>query len=355
MSYRKLIIERLQSRTDYRVMSEFGKLLTIQDVFNDLSKKLKYVPEENQKMILDNIDSLINSVNTSLSATRFMNAAEEAGYLAFEPYIIKNEYGTPTLVLAHNRFVQLFRGYYYQVSCTADGVGEYQRANFRVDDAHRLFDSCANDSKLLKILYYMDFIQACIGLDFFDEVFKGDETIFDEFMKQSTVDVFSNYDLTYEELVRTVVSEPTSLELGEPIVVYRLKATNTTDYCRIRVYSQTRIGVEIATEDAPVELIFTLPSWDDGLDIAEIVKQNHLDADDLKYLAECIKEHCVFGSLITFGLNSMGFVVNYLTAYPIKEAACTMRALNSPSVRAFNNLDNLITDLWMIFNKQDRQ
>lgn len=355
MSYRKQIIEKLQSRDDYHMVNGFGKLPSIQETFDDISKKLKYVPEENQKMILDNLGSLVNSVVTEWSAIRFMNAAEKAGYLSFEPYITSNRYGTPTLVLAHNRFVHLFRGYCYQVSCTADGAGEYQKADFRVDDVTYLFHGCMRESKLHKVLYYMNFIQACAGLDAFDKVFSSDETIFDEFMRQSTRDIFSNYDLTYDELVRTVVHEPFSLELNEPIVVYRLKASDTTDYCRVKVYSQSCISVEIGTEDTPIELVFTLPNWDDGLDVDKMVEQNHVEEDDLKCLAECTKNERVFGSLVVFGLNLMGFVVNYLTVYPIKESACTMRALNSPNVRAFNNLDNLITDLWMIFNKQDKQ
>lgn len=339
MSYRKQILSALISKGKYTVDSMFGDSYSLDEDWGYALDKMEYIPDENQKKMLDNIDILVKDTSGKGSFSEVLNAAAKRGYLAFKPYIKEYKYDNPDLVLKYNRFLHLFRGYHYQVSYTATGIGEYSAACIRTDYLKQYFGSF-RESRLLKILFYTNCINAGYGIDAFSKLMHDSPEVLDEFMKVSTKRTFSNYNVTFQDLQNLVVEDPSVFE-EEPEMIYRIPKSDTMDFCRLYVYSNRKLRVEFMRNSNFHNLVFILPDWKEGLS-EDLVKSEDDEDQELiqEFDSEIYANEMVFKQFVCFALNYAGFVVNYMVTYP-QDPCEPIKALNDPNVKTLNSLSDV--------------
>ena len=71
--------------------------------------------------------------NNGDDAANYYKALEKLGYLNVVPVIANKNAEIPSLVLSDDKFLHWFRGYYFQMSYTDYGDGEYNSSCFRMD------------------------------------------------------------------------------------------------------------------------------------------------------------------------------------------------------------------------------
>lgn len=356
------LIERLAEK-EFSAYSLFGhnEPITAEHSNPTVDKQLKYIPADNLRGLLTNFDVFVDECGKDKTFSDFMKVASESGALVFKPYIKDNSHGNPTLVLKYNRFVHLFRGYHYQCSYTADGIGEYASAGIRIDSISQIFGKELRESRLLKILYYMNLIACCKGISAFDKLLKKNPELVDEFMKLSTKSIFRDYDITYTKDLLGILNFTSdsmpygenyfartgNIQLPEPAEVFRVPLNITTDMCRIKVYDSNEIGIELWFDEKVQEVLFVLPDWKDGLSMEEIESlADWEDMDTESYtnmmtskIYEAFEVYC---SLVNFALNTCGFVTNFMVTYPTDEVRDSrLRALNRVDVKEFNSLSDI--------------
>ena len=324
-------------------------------------KRLEHIPNFNLRRLIKDFYTIKRECGKEKTVSTFLAVAAKAGMLNFKPYITKNSYGHVTLVLKYNRYVHLFRGYHYQCSYTADGVGEYSSAGVRIDALSLAFGRALRNSKLLKIFYYMNLIACCKKLDIFTKLLENDPGLVDEFMKKSTEGIFDNYDVTYIEDIVGMVnfvsgSIPYTDEyfnrtnrpvLPEPVEVLRVPANDTSDVCRIKVYDTHLVSVEFWMDNSIQEAMFTLPALEEGYSQSELDKlaeeEDMSTKEYIKWMTDRIYDSCEsYISLVNFALNMCGYVANFMVIYPNRNIIkSNLRALNSNNVRVCNSLNDL--------------
>lgn len=339
MSYRKQILTELINKGNYTYNSMFGDSIPLSKNCGYAYDKLEYVPDENQKKMLDNIDVLIKDTSGKGSFSKVLEVAAKRGYLAFKPYLIEHKYSNPDLVLKYNRFLHLFRDYHYQVSYTVKGIGEYSAASIRTDYLKQCFGDF-KESRLLKILFYMNCINAGYGIDAFSKLMWESPEVLDNFMKASTKYIFSDYDVTFKDLQNLVSEDPTVFE-EKPEVIYRVPKSNTMDVCRLYVYSNRKLRVEFMKNGDFHNLVFTLPDWKEGLPKDLVQPEDEEEQEFLQeFDSEIYANKRVFEQFVCFALNYAGVVVNYVAVYS-QELNEPIKALNDPAVKTLCSLSSV--------------
>ena len=89
--------------------------------FSEFIQNLCHLPEESIKKILE-LD--VSSCKTEAELTQLLGRNK---LLQCEPKIVDKK-DNPTLMLRYNRYLHLFRGYDYQVSCTSKGIGSWSNS-----------------------------------------------------------------------------------------------------------------------------------------------------------------------------------------------------------------------------------
>lgn len=366
---KRIIIESLVSKLEedqFYSSNMFGHKSFVslkEDIkpYSDTYKKFAYIPNYCLRALIMNFEAIKNECGKQNTVSTFLAAAATAGMLNFKPYITKNSQGNLTLVLKYNRYVHLFRGYHYQCSYTADGIGEYSSASVRLDRLEAIFGRDLRNNKLLKMFYYMNLISCCRELDVFNKLLGADPDLVDEFMKKSTEGIFDNYDITYtEDMIGLVNFVSTNIPytdtyfnrtgrpmLPEPLKIFRVPANDTSDVCRIRVYDTNYVTVEFWLDNSVKQALFMLPAWED-----------EYSQDELSYLAEeedmDVKEYIKFMStkiydspesyysLMNFALNTCGCIANFMAIYPDRSLIkSNLRALNNNDIKECKTLNDI--------------
>lgn len=316
--------------------------------YDEFYTVLSVLPDNNLRTLISTFYYLSKQCGEDKTFDKLMEVASRYKYLIFKPYILINGNETPTLVLKYNRYVHLFRGYNYQCSYTVNGIGEYSSASVRIDTLRSIFGREFKDSKLAKVLYYMNLIACCSGLDVFNKLLEKDSEVIDEFMRQSTKDIFTNFDITYKDLSHMAIfSEESELtSLSEPIEILRVPESDTTDYCRVRIYDTYMISIEYF-QGRPREVLFRLPSWEDGVSedvIKECAYWEEMTIAEYKNFKsrEIYDNDNVYLSLVTYAMNTCGYITNYTVTYPMGSRKDNkLRALNSKGIVPYNTLNDV--------------
>ena len=343
--YKYDIVQYLIENGDYYVSNIFGHKCDLKDDRERAYEYLDYIPVDNLKKMLAHIEELVPRIADRFSYISLIENAAELGYLAFEPYITVNDYLCPVLVLKYNRYVHLYCEYYYQVSYTANGIGEYRRANNRIDHLRDSLAEELHESTLLKYLYYMNLIQACTGIDNFDKVLRYNSSLIDKFMQLSTIKVFNSFDITYSQMKNAIFNNKQVNRYTNAKFIYRIAASDTRDILRLNVYSNTSVGITKMLEGRPIEIVAELPVLDMiNQDLRMLIKlYNMIDRKAIEIYENAVKDTpAIFESFVTFILNTAKIVVNHLVAYSCEQPRPeTMPALNDKHIIKIETVDNI--------------
>jgi hypothetical protein len=307
----------------------------------NIDTRLLCIPEENWKVIYDNYYFITSNKHKTLG--EFLSSAAKAGYLKFEPYVTVNSGNHVTLVLKYNRYVHLFRDYYYQVSCTPNGVGEYATAGLRIDLIKRLFDDIPS-SQLLESLYYMNCIAACTGIDEFDDTLKNKPEVIDSFVKASVKHVLPGFNTTYADLRRYELYNDNDQLSLEATYIYHVPQSQTMDICRLYDISTNypRFVVEYVRDGAICAREYNFSDMFENVNEWELAEDYGRPVDAIKAeLSVAIYNNPeVYSELVMFILNTIGIKCNFMVTYSINKCE-TLPAINKPNTIRIDSLNNV--------------
>ena len=357
--YEKLVARKLHyeflinmlAREKYSIEDCFGNKELITGDMNSQGSKniiadLKYIPVDNiRKLLLNFIDINVKCSRDTFS--EFLGEAAKLGHLSFEPYITRNSHNNPTLVLKYNRYVHLFRGYHYQCSYTADGVGTYSNAGVRIDHTTNSFPREFKQGKLLKMLYYMNLIACCKCLDTFNKLLRKHPEVVDEFMRESTANIFDDYDITFKgDMLSMINSMDSEVDYAEPIETLRVPVNDTSDYCRVKVFNANTVAIEFSNGSRVNEVMFTLPDCGQGVSTDVLRRFAAVDEMSVEEFVDgnskdIYSNSDIYLSLVNFAMNMCDFVINFVTVYSISDKEdISIRALNNPNIGVIKNLSS---------------
>lgn len=334
MCYEKLIVDKMIASKKFLISDVFGTQMPLSEDPSEMLEKLVHLPEENKKLIFDNVDSLISMSDSS--CCRFMEVAADAGYLKFTPFIIEIAGSSPVLMLKYNRFVYLSKGVKFTVSYTFSGVGEYQSANTSLGAVvANLHDT--RETLPVQLLLYMNLLNACAGIDAFTDLLKNHTDVVDEFVRLSAEPIFGDYNVTYDDVCKTVKDVTHEYDTtGAFGVIYRVGKSDTADLCRVCVLSNICVDVESAPDKSYRKLRVELPYWKSSLDYYND------DFSECDVEQELANSRDIRMQLISFALNYMGIVANFVSIHPMSKTFGSIRALNDPSVVTLKDLRAVI-------------
>lgn len=248
------------------------------------------------------------------------------GFFKFKPYMV-NDKENATLCVRHNRFLHMFRGYYYQISGTPDGEGSYETGMLRTDGFMRMLkhERTINHSHLGFIILYAAMINCAFHNDNFRELFYEDKDAVDDYFRKSMKFWYINFDYGFD-----VVSQYISYKDGSLV----------TDECGHQVYYITTKGGVMcrfwcSPEAAEVEycydkdngvgkskiIRFDIPSAEEGLNLKEIGWWTDDDTNDLysSFTEACGTHEKIEYFIVLMLLKFVGININYMASYPIKK------------------------------------
>lgn len=355
MSYEVQLCDKFMEN-DFVEMDLFGSTYPIKEFIKSTQVRLSYIPQETLSNLIQRFGYICEEIQRTggnNTVDCFLQTASKLGMMKFKPYITKT--GNPTLVLKYNRYVHFFRGYRFQVSYTATGVGEYAAASVRFD---ALSDKCEysviKQSEFMQSVFYMNCIAACTGIDEFDNLLKDNPALVDEFVMQSAKSnrVFDEFTVTYKKLMTSfaLAHNVTTADLSKQADnTWRIASSKTSDYLQFTTAKKgAAVNLIVADPNTGEPVLITFHNvYGDSL-LAAIQSEFSNDAEELSYALEeyagILSDKDTLAANLTFCLNSFGFVCNYMVAYPINKKNKQLRAINSTSVREFDSLSDLYKD-----------
>lgn len=325
----------------------FGSKIKVAENCDEALDAIKHIPAENINKVICNYRLLYSLLERrgALTLGALLNKAAERGFLAFKPYVINDGRRHPILVLKYNRYLHLFRGYNFQVSYTAEGIGEYSSAGIRLDFALKNFNYDACNSKYVQMLYYMNAVHAAIELETFRVLLHDDVGIFDDFMKATLEHVYMkslkvNY--TFNDVCSMLRRLPANSDASENAVsIYRIPDTDTMDYARLYMYSNDMLAIETPNEGGTNTALFKLPELKDDEHLVSEFPYKY--EEDLEEIAEEVKDNKeIFYSFVAFTLDLCGIHSNFMVTYPLERPATKFRALNRPLIEEVDKLSDIV-------------
>lgn len=301
--------------------------------FSSKSKEiaqLRWLPLINLEGMADMIYSKYNSYQ------QIYQEWGNRGLLKFEPYIVPSRDDcddNPSMCLRHNRFIHMFRGYYFQVSGTVDGTGSFARNPYSVQGLmsfirgeHGSLDS----SDLIYMLMYASLIDCGFQIDSFADLFykedgKGVELIDRYLIKSMDYWLIKFKGRSFSD-IKKYMSYEDGMLLPEDYpnqAVYQIPGNNNNNIWRRFTISEDEIRVEYPTGlDKSVFpskiVILKVPDLKVGF---QQPKGWEEEDDECLYYSfkRCFyKEKDYMKILLLMLLKLSGLHVDFMGAYPIR-------------------------------------
>lgn len=314
---------------------------------------LNYIPESVSKRLLD------APIDTDCSFEKNLDNWCKDGLLNFKPFVLQqSKADTPSLMLRYNKYLHLFRNYSFHVSYTHDGSGEYSSACVRTDAIHHsikeawdYYASGANQSDLYQALMYMNAIAAASCIDAFNSLLESNPEVVDDFMKRTmrAYRLVFDYNMTYEKLRSYIVRTEGDYDYEHTYRdIYRVAASDTMDYCRLRVHEiddTLKVSIEVMENSAPVIYVLNMPYLLNAETVAKLSEDELDEVNSVWDTFKCSRELLL--SQIVFLLNTFGYTANYIVVYPNckksdRDKMQKLKALNNTQVITLDDLNPVI-------------
>lgn len=304
-------------------------------------KSLWWLPEDNLSKIAE------YDISKYTDYAQVYQAWGREGFFKFKPYIVGRH--NTTMCLRHNRFLHMFRGYYFQVSGTPDGEGEYEKGLCRTDGFVTLlsYDNIRSKSHLGFIVLYASMIDCAFHIDSFRELFYNNRDEVDEYFRQSMKFWNINFSYGFDTISQYVTYRDgylTQEESGHQIYYIEGKGGIL---CRFWV-SPNKVEVEYCYDrDSGVGssriISFDIPSPLVGIDDESINKWDEDDRDDFEqsFFDACSSYEKVHDFVLLMLLKFIGIHSNYMGTYPIKKLGF-IRNMNDESAIKMEKFDQIV-------------
>lgn len=300
---------------------------------NSFIDTLKWLPVENLQKMLD----------CDISKCKDFQEAYQKwgryGALRFAPYVVQNE-DNPSICIRRDRFLHMFRGYYFQVSSTESGIcsngSNFYRTQFMTTNVE--------DNKILKkgllsyMLWFMSLIYMGFQYDNFREQWNEDKTVVNDFLRRSMNYWYVGRDQDWEDI--SGYFDWTDGNIDKSRTRWQLLNNNGVPYAYAAVGSKT-IQVETANN---VLLTVAIPSMTEksGYDM-----DDEDDRDDFEYHVEDLKRNdylsiILLGALSMCGVNLNTYGWHFFTG--CYESMDKLSGENVHDLYSINSLDSKYYD-----------
>lgn len=280
-------------------------------------RSMHWLPEENLKKIAE------FDISKCKDFRSVYQAWGREGLFKFVPYIIDEE-DNPTLVLRHNKFLHMFRGYHFQVSETHDGIGSCHIGSYRTQGVIRMlaYNEDYADSHLMFLMMYGSMIDCGFQNDNFRYAFYEHPDVIDRFFKMSMEYWHIKFKYDMSLLKEYLQYEDTTLDdadIQQPVFELRgggksmCRFVLTTDMIRVE-YNPVLTGYssKVVTLNIPDVLV--------GVD----TERQHWDEDDIEdlhiSLEQSMGSYCTVERwLLVMVLKLVGINTNFMASYAIKK------------------------------------
>lgn len=276
--------------------------------------------------------------------SKLYQAFGREGFFNMKPFITTKYEENPSLVLRHNRFLHMFRGYYFQISSTVTGQVDNGHGSFRTDGLLRNAEprNFVRQSKLYYMLLYAALIDCGFMSTPFINLFENDRAAVDEFLSKSLKAWFIYNTYTWDDIAGYFTTSHESIIPAEHDKVYEVYAGLAT-LCRFCVDKKS-ISVEYKPKGAALTTTLTLniPDVFDGVEPIE-------DEDD-KYDMQYAIDRCFNDKsypklmLLVMVLKLAGINLNWVACYAVKKLDVFPK-LNTNETIEVNKLSDVKIDV----------
>ena len=322
----------------YEKLNSMGinHLSDFKDMFNvdeDATRGLMFMPIDNiQKLVDCPLDKCTNFKDV-------YQAWGKCGALRFTPYEIDENYN-PSLVLRHNRFLHMFRGYSFQASGTSDGITDCSSGSYRTDFLTQTsyYNRVLRKGLISYMLWWAALIDVGFMFDNFIEAFNKDIKPIEKFLADSMR--YWNRDTGYKwsDVEKYITFDTGNIDIMQRMM-YQLNDGDD-------IFAYLAIGkksVQVETADNTL-LTIQIPDLNEG------AGYDLEDEDDLMEFEDevnILKRNHYLEMIVVMALKLVGIHISFINFYPIRRGVKTMRPINAPgviNVKSLNDIYNCTPD-----------
>lgn len=304
--------------TEYSAESSFGRSLSFLPVDN--LAKIAELPIEDYE-----------------SFNAIYQAWGKSGALRFTPYEVDPR-DNPSLVIRHNRFLHMFRGYHFQASATVDGIGDCGSGSYRTDFLvrARYNQRIHKYGVITYLLWWAALIDVGFRFDNFVEAFYSDKSVIEKFLSDSTAFWSRRTDFKWKDVEPYIKIGTGHIDINNR-KMYQLRDKGIDAYLAIG-----KKTIQVETADKLVTIY--VPSFNEG-GIYDLY-----DEDDLYDYEDEVSEfegNHYLEILAVMAFKLAGIHISFINYYPIVKHLGTLRPINSPdviNVSSLNDIYNAIPD-----------
>lgn len=324
---KKELINTIYEKLNSMGITHLSDFKDMFDVDEDATRGLMFMP-------IDNIQKLVDCpLNKCTTFKDVYQAWGRCGALRFTPYEVDKNYN-PSLVLRHNGFLHMFRGYYFQVSGTADGIidcgsGSY-RTNFLTQTS--CYNRVLRNGFISYMLWWAALIDVGFRFDNFIEAFNKDIKPIEKFLYDSMR--YWNRDTGYKwsDVEKYITFDTGNIDIMQR-KMYQLKDNDGV----VAYLSIGKKSVQVETADNTL-LTIKIPELNEGTDY---VLEDYDDLAEFEDEVHILEQNHYLEMIAVMALKLVGIHISFMNFYPLKGRMYTMRPINAPNVTNVTSLNDI--------------
>lgn len=257
------------------------------------------------------------------------------GALKFEPYIVNTaDHDNPSMCIRHDRFLHMFRGYYFQVSGTVDGIysasnGSYH-TNFLTMSGY--YEKVLSKSLLAYLLWWAAMIDAGFYFDNFSNQFDNNRDVQEKFINASAKYWRFEGKYTWDDIEPYIEWSEDKLD-GVNRRVFEFSGHGVI--CARFSYGYKTVQVE--TEDRGL-LTITIPDSviGTGYDL-----ENEDDYEEYEMQVQTLRSNHYVHMILCMALKLSGINMNFMAGYSLSPKIHGLRGLNVPGIIKVEDLNDI--------------
>ena len=325
---------------------------TKQELINEIYEKLNTAGVVDSREVFDTMFNTDEDANSGLmfmpienlqkiaecpidKCTQFREVYQawgKCGALKFTPYEVDEDY-YPSLVLRHNRFLHMFRGYHFQASGTVDGIIDYGSGSYRTDflTQSKHYNRILSSGLVAYMLWWAALIDVGFRFDNFVEAFNKDIKPIEKFLSDSIKCWRGPEGYSWADVEKYITIETGNINTRER-KMYQLDDGGLIAYLAIGKKS-----VQVETADN-VLVTIKVPELNLGTDYD---LDDEDDCYDFEIEVETLENNHYLEMLAVMALKLAGIHISFMNFYPLKGRMKTMRPINAPGVVSVKDLNDI--------------
>lgn len=318
------VCERLNKK-GFKDYDQFGCYRDFEPDDN-LGQGLTYLP-------LENLIKLHNcSIDDYKEFKEVYQAWGRCGALRFTPYEV-DEDDNPSLVLRHDRFLHMFRGYHFQASVTVEGIGDCgsgsYRTNFLVRNSH--YQRIMRKGLISYLLWWAALIDVGFRFDNFIEAFNKDKAPIEKFLSDCMQFWGGPSNYKWEDIEPYITIGVGNIDIMSR-KMYQLNNDGVVAYLAIGKKS-----VQVETADNTL-LTIQIPDLNEG---ANYDLEDEDDITDFEDEVSRLEENHYLEMIAVMALKLAGIHISFINYYALRGRKKAMRPINSPDVINVKSLNDI--------------